>query len=153
MRWRILPLLMAFVALAHFNRISMSVAGAEQIIRLGFLSATEMGLVYSAYLLPYTLFMVAGGYFIDRRGPWLAWVVVGLGSAVFVALTGVGVALAGMPGLQYTRSKSLAGLSHLRNQFDTASTTTTPPARRSRRSPEGRTLPAGPEVPMKGRLR
>jgi cobalt-zinc-cadmium resistance protein CzcA len=28
------------------------------------------------------------------------------------------IALAGMPGLQYTRSKSLAGLSHLRNQFD-----------------------------------
>ncbi len=28
------------------------------------------------------------------------------------------VTLAGMPGLTYTRSKSLAGLSHLRNQFD-----------------------------------
>src|SRR5262249_42907 len=28
------------------------------------------------------------------------------------------VALAGMPGLQSTRSKSLVGLSHLRNQFD-----------------------------------
>src|SRR5207249_8407720 len=28
------------------------------------------------------------------------------------------VALAGMPGLAYTRSKSLFGLSHLRNQFD-----------------------------------
>src|SRR6266576_3736553 len=28
------------------------------------------------------------------------------------------VALAGMPGLQSTRSKSLFGLSHLRNQFD-----------------------------------
>src|SRR6266436_8755571 len=28
------------------------------------------------------------------------------------------VALAGMPGLQYTRSKSLAGLCHLRNQFE-----------------------------------
>jgi cobalt-zinc-cadmium resistance protein CzcA len=28
------------------------------------------------------------------------------------------IALAGMPGLTYTRSKSLAGLSHLRNQFD-----------------------------------
>jgi cobalt-zinc-cadmium resistance protein CzcA len=27
-------------------------------------------------------------------------------------------ALAGMPGLKYTRSKSLNGLSHLRNQFD-----------------------------------
>src|SRR6516162_905708 len=28
------------------------------------------------------------------------------------------IALAGMPGLQYTRSKSLAGLAHLRNQFE-----------------------------------
>src|SRR3954451_5278285 len=28
------------------------------------------------------------------------------------------VALSGMPGLQYTRSKSLFGLAHLRNQFD-----------------------------------
>src|SRR6202047_3231840 len=28
------------------------------------------------------------------------------------------VALAGMPGLKTTRSKSLSGLSHLRNQFD-----------------------------------
>src|SRR5262249_24328860 len=28
------------------------------------------------------------------------------------------IALAGMPGLTYTRSKSLAGLSHLRNQFE-----------------------------------
>jgi cobalt-zinc-cadmium resistance protein CzcA len=28
------------------------------------------------------------------------------------------LALAGMPGLKYTRSKSLAGLAHLRNQFD-----------------------------------
>src|SRR4051794_38759313 len=28
------------------------------------------------------------------------------------------VLLAGMPGLQYTRTKSLAGLSHLRNQFE-----------------------------------
>src|SRR4051812_49839526 len=28
------------------------------------------------------------------------------------------VALAGMPGLKYTRSKSLFGLAHVRNQFD-----------------------------------
>src|SRR5262249_5064901 len=28
------------------------------------------------------------------------------------------IGLAGLPGLQYTRSKSLAGLSHLRNQFE-----------------------------------
>ena len=30
MRWRILPLLMLFVGLAHFNRISISVVGAER---------------------------------------------------------------------------------------------------------------------------
>ena len=30
------------------------------------------------------------------------------------------VTLAGMPGLKYTRSKSLFGLAHLRNQFDYA---------------------------------
>src|SRR5579872_7021094 len=28
------------------------------------------------------------------------------------------IALAGMPGLQYTRTKSLAGLCHMRNQFE-----------------------------------
>src|SRR5579884_2431594 len=28
------------------------------------------------------------------------------------------VAMAGMPGLKYTRTKSLFGLSHMRNQFD-----------------------------------
>jgi MFS transporter, ACS family, D-galactonate transporter len=88
-RWRILPLMMVFVALAQFNRVSMAVTGTEQIIPAGLLSETEMGVVYSAYLLPYTLFMIPGGWFIDRFGPRVAWVVAGLGAAVFVALTGV----------------------------------------------------------------
>src|SRR5262245_22270902 len=89
MRWRILLLMMAFVALAHFNRVSMTVAGAEKIIRKDFISEPEMGIIYSAYLFPYTLFMVPGGWFIDRFGPRVAWMVAGLGAAVFVALTGV----------------------------------------------------------------
>jgi MFS family permease len=89
MRWRMIFLLMAFVALAHFNRISMSVAGAEQLIRPNFISETQMGVVYLAYLLPYTILMMPGGWFIDRFGPRSAWLVVGFGSAVFVALTGL----------------------------------------------------------------
>ncbi len=89
MHWRIMPLVMVFVALAHFNRISMSVAGAEKIIKSGFLSEIKMGQVYSAFLLPYALFMMPGGWFIDRFGPRGAWMVVGFGSARFAALTGV----------------------------------------------------------------
>jgi MFS family permease len=89
MRWRIMPLLMAFVALAHFNRLSISVAGAEQIIRPGFIDERQMGLVYTAFLLSYTAFMVPGGWFTDRFGPRAAWMVVGFGSAAGVALTGL----------------------------------------------------------------
>jgi hypothetical protein len=69
MRWRLLALLRGFVGLAHFNRVSLSVAGAEQIIPTRLLTPTEMGLVYSAYLLPSTLFMMPGGWLIYRRGP------------------------------------------------------------------------------------
>jgi MFS family permease len=92
MRWRIVPFLMVFAALAHFNRLSISVAGADKIIREDFISETQMGFVYTAWLLLYTLFMTPGGWFIDRFGPRLAWMVVGFGSAAGAALTG----LAGM---------------------------------------------------------
>jgi MFS family permease len=88
MRWRIVPLLMLFAALAHFNRISMSVAGAEKIIAPDFIGKEQMGLVYSAFLLLYTIFMIPGGWFIDRCGPRAAWMVVGFGSAAGAALTG-----------------------------------------------------------------
>src|SRR5262249_43003632 len=37
----------------------------------------------------YTLFMTPGGWFTDRFGPRVAWLVVGFGSAVFVVLTGL----------------------------------------------------------------
>jgi MFS family permease len=87
--WRLLPLVMAVVALAQFNRISITVAGAEQIIRPGYVSETEMGAVYSAFLLVYTAFMIPGGWFIDRFGPRAAWMILLFGSAVFVTLTGV----------------------------------------------------------------
>src|SRR5207249_8849032 len=81
MRWRIVPLLMVFVALAHFNRISITVAGTERLIGPDRISPTRMGLVYSAFLVVYTALMVPGGWFIDRFGPRTAWVVVGFGSA------------------------------------------------------------------------
>ncbi|MBI3822344.1 MAG: MFS transporter [Planctomycetes bacterium] len=89
MHWRILPLMMVFVALAHFNRISITVAGAEKIIPSGLISKTEMGFVYSAFLIVYTLAMLPGGWVLDRFGPRIAWMIVVFGSAFFVSVSGL----------------------------------------------------------------
>jgi ACS family D-galactonate transporter-like MFS transporter len=87
--WRILPLVMIVVALAHFNRVSISTAGTERIISREGIGEVEMGTVYSAFLFVYTVFMIPGGWFIDRYGPRAAWLVLGFGSTAFVTLTGI----------------------------------------------------------------
>jgi ACS family D-galactonate transporter-like MFS transporter len=88
-RWRIVALLMGYAALCHFNRVSMSVAGTERIIPQLGVSETTMGMVYSSYLLLYTLCMTPGGWLIDWAGPRRALILMGAGAAVFVSLTGV----------------------------------------------------------------
>jgi MFS family permease len=87
-QWRIMALLMLGVGVCHFNRISISVAGAEKIIPNYGIDPTVMGVIYSAYLLCYTICMTPGGWFIDRFGPRIALMVLAFGSAVFVSLTG-----------------------------------------------------------------
>lgn len=87
-RWHILLLLMGFAFLGHFNRISISVAGTERIMKEYELTTVQMGSVYSAYLVIYTLFMIPGGWLIDRNGAKFALVVMGVGSGLFVILTG-----------------------------------------------------------------
>jgi len=107
-RWQILALLMAASFLSLFNRVSMSVAGAERLIMTGVLvdeselntggvekrdartiSEERMGNVYIAYLLIYTIFMLPGGWLIDRFGTRAALGVMGVGAGVCVILTGV----------------------------------------------------------------
>jgi MFS family permease len=97
--WRVLALLTLGVAVCHFNRISISVAGAERIMPGYGVDPRLMGLVYSAYLFSYTLCMTPGGWLIDRLGPWAALLLLGAGSAVFVALTGVAGLLVTAPAL------------------------------------------------------
>jgi ACS family D-galactonate transporter-like MFS transporter len=87
-RWRIVGLLMAGSFMSWFNRVSMSVAGTERLIGPDGISATEMGFVYSALLLAYAVCMTPGGWFIDRYGAWTALLLVGVGSGLFVVLTG-----------------------------------------------------------------
>src|SRR6185295_17233461 len=94
MRWQIVALLMALCFISHLNRISMSVAADERIMKQYSIAPKEMGMVYSAFLLVYTVCMIPGGFFIDRFGPRFALMIVGFGSAVFCALTGaVGLGL------------------------------------------------------------
>jgi MFS family permease len=88
-RWSIVVLLMALAGLAHFNRIAISVAGAEVFIGKGGISETRMGWVYTAFLIVYTLGMIPGGWLIDRIGPVRALTVLGLAMGTFAGLTGV----------------------------------------------------------------
>jgi MFS family permease len=88
-RWRVLALLLAYSFMSWFNRISMSVAGDEVIMKSYGISEPEMGVVYSALLFSYALFMTPGGWFADRAGAWTALALMGFGSAVFVVGTGI----------------------------------------------------------------
>jgi MFS transporter, ACS family, D-galactonate transporter len=81
-------LLMLVVAMGHFNRIGISVAGAERIIPQYNIAPERMGMVYSAFLVIYTLAMLPGGWFIDRFGARAALVLLGFSSTLFVAVTG-----------------------------------------------------------------
>ena len=88
-RWSIVLLLMALAGLAHFNRIAISVAGAEVFIGPGAISETRMGWVYTAFLIVYTLGMIPGGWLIDRIGSVRALAALGLVMGTFAGLTGV----------------------------------------------------------------
>jgi MFS family permease len=88
-RGQILLMVMGLCLLAHFNRISMSVAGTERIMPEYGIGPTRMGWVYSALLIVYALSMTPGGLVLDRIGPRRALMVVGFSSAAFAALTGV----------------------------------------------------------------
>lgn len=88
LRWRIVLLLMGYAALGHFNRIGISVAGSEIFIKQLGVSETEMGWVYTTFLIVYTLCMMPGGWLIDRVGSGTAMTLLGLSMGVLVILTG-----------------------------------------------------------------
>lgn len=87
-------MLMLLVAAGHFNRVGISLAGAERIMGQYGFSEPQMGLVYSAFLFWYTLAMLPAGWLLDRFGPRRMLSAYAFGSALFVGLTGcVGLAL------------------------------------------------------------
>jgi MFS transporter, ACS family, D-galactonate transporter len=87
-RWLIVAMLVGLAFLAQFNRYNISVVGDERWIGPDQLSKEQVGMVYSALLLVYTLCMVPGGWLIDRVGPKRALTGMGLGLGLCVILTG-----------------------------------------------------------------
>lgn len=93
-RWHIVGLLIAFSFMTWFNRVSMSVAYDEQIKEQTGIAPEDIGFVYSSFLFAYMVFMTPGGWLIDRYGAWAALAVMGVGSALYGALTGAAGLLA-----------------------------------------------------------
>ena len=87
-RWLILGFLMALCFISHFNRASITSAGDERIMQQFGISPERMGQIYSVFLFVYTVFMIPGGWLIDRKGPRFALACMGLGSALFCVFTG-----------------------------------------------------------------
>ncbi len=87
-------MLVSFSVMSYIQRVMMSITGPE-IMKQYSIPAPDMGLVYSAFVISYSLAMVPGGGFVDKYGPKAVLTGVGLLTAAFTGLT----ALAGSPGL------------------------------------------------------
>lgn len=72
----------------------MSIAGPQIMMEFS-IAPTQMGSIYSAFILGYFLFMIPGGQVADRLGPRVTLGLMGLAAALFTGLT----ALGGKPGL------------------------------------------------------
>lgn len=93
----IVLLMLALSVLSYVDRTAISIAGPTLIKEFGF-SETQMGSIYSVFILSYALFMFPGGWLADRFGPRLILALTSLGSALFTALT----AFASLPMLSAT---------------------------------------------------
>jgi ACS family glucarate transporter-like MFS transporter len=83
-----------FSVMSYFDRTIMSIAGPQIMKEFG-IAPTQMGSIYSAFVLGYFLLMIPGGHMADRLGPRVTLGLMGLTAALFTGLT----AVAGKPGL------------------------------------------------------
>src|SRR5271169_1141651 len=90
----VIALLFGFSMISYFDRTIMSIAGPQLMEDFG-LSPTQMGSVYSAFVLGYALLMVPGGHASDRFGPRVTLAFMGVFSAAFTGL----LVFCGKPGL------------------------------------------------------
>lgn len=81
--------MVAFSIMSYFDRIIMSIAGPRIMTESG-LSETQMGAIYSAFILSYGILMIPGGRLADRFGPRRVLTAVALGAGTFTGLTALG---------------------------------------------------------------
>ena len=86
-------LMFAFSVMSYCDRTIMSIAGPQVMREFG-IAPTQMGSIYSAFILGYFLLMIPGGQLADRLGPRVTLGLMGLAAALFTGLT----ALGGKPG-------------------------------------------------------
>lgn len=79
-------LMVAMSIMSYFNRTILSIASPHIIKEFG-ISETEMGSLYSAFLLSYAVLMAPAGRMADVFGPRLVLAWVAAASAIFTALT------------------------------------------------------------------
>src|SRR5580698_6132232 len=85
----IVVLMVLLSIMSYFDRTIMSIAGPA-IVKEFSLSETQMGAVYSAFLLSYAVLMIPGGQLADRFGPRVVLTFMALGAAIFTGLTAMG---------------------------------------------------------------
>ena len=84
----------AFSLVNYFDRTILSVA-APVMMKEFSLSPTQMGVVFSAFQISYTLLMAPGGRWVDQFGPRNVLTIMGLGAGLLTSLMPLG----GAPGL------------------------------------------------------
>ncbi len=86
LRWLLILWLFVLSAVSYLDRVNISIAGSS-IVEEFHLPQTQLGWVFSAFLIGYALFQTPGGWLADRLGPRLVLTVGVLWWGVFTALT------------------------------------------------------------------
>ncbi|MFQ5551844.1 MAG: MFS transporter, partial [Gemmatimonadales bacterium] len=87
-RWVILALLFAISIVTYIDRVNISVTARQMMPALG-LSNTQMGQIFSAFVIGYALFQIPGGWLGDRWGARLVLTVAVVWWSIFTAFTAV----------------------------------------------------------------
>lgn len=87
-RYLILGILCLMYFIAYIDRVNISVA-APLIRKEWGISASELGLIFSAFAVPYTFMQIAGGWLADKLGPRLVLAVLSLLWGAATIMTGL----------------------------------------------------------------
>lgn len=94
-RYLILGILCLMYFIAYIDRVNISVA-APLIRKEWGISASELGLIFSAFAIPYTVMQVAGGWLADKLGPRLVLALLSLLWGASTIMTGLAWSVASL---------------------------------------------------------